>query len=185
MEVCVRSRTVGNVVILTALMFALAAPAAAQTRASSSSSSGSGDSTLVGVGLSFLNGGGASGVGVAADVRLPDLKSTDILGLGIVGDVGLNREFGASIITVGGGVRATFKIQSNPKIMPYGQFLIGIEHCCGQTELYFGPGFGLDFAFKDTMNFRGQLDFRHVNTPVVGFNETRFWFGVSFPLGKS
>jgi hypothetical protein len=177
----VRSRTVAKITILTALMFALAAPAAAQNR--NKPGNDADDKPLFGVGLSFLHDAGATATGIAADIRLPDFNKSDNFGLGIVGDVGFNHFSGATILSIGGGVRATFK-PMNQKLRPFIQVLIGIEHCCGETDLYFSPGGGIDFAINPNLNVRAQIDFRHVNGPI-GFNETRFWFGVSLPLGGS
>jgi hypothetical protein len=183
MEVCVRSRTVARVLILTAFMFALAVPAAAQQSRNIKPGKDADDLPLFGVGLSFLHATGSTATGIAADVRLPDFNRSDSFGWGIVGDVGFNHFSGATILSVGGGVRITFK-PINDKLRPFAQVLIGIEHCCGSTDLYFAPGGGVDFAINRKLNVRAQIDFRHVNA-TVGFNETRFWFGVSLPLGGS
>ncbi len=48
-----------------------------------------------------------------------------------LGEFGITHfEFG-NVTSFQGGGRIVFNMQSNPKVKPFGQFLAGIEHCCG------------------------------------------------------
>ena len=46
--------------------------------------------------------------------------------------------------TVMGGGRYTFN--TSGKVVPYGQFVVGLVHCCGDTDFEPGLGFGVDVA---------------------------------------
>jgi hypothetical protein len=154
---------------------ALAAPVSAQ-QPNRPVSGGDETSMLFAGGLTFLDWG-ETGVGVAANVLFNTLKVTGTGRIGIVGDVGLNHFDGATVSTVMGGGRYTFT--TSGKVIPYGQFLVGIVHCCGDTDFDPALGFGADIAWKPNLNFRGEVQFIFEDQ-----NATRWFFGVSTPIKK-
>lgn len=163
---------------LSALAAALivAAPAAAQQP--NRPLTGGNDSTvLVGAGLTFMNVSSDTGVGGAVNVLFNTLKVTGSGRIGVVGDVGLNHFDGGTISTVMGGARYTFTTQG--KVVPYGQFLVGIVHCCGDTDFDPAIGFGADIAWKPSLNFRGEVSFI-----LDDYTATRWFIGVSLPVQK-
>ena len=87
---------------------------------------------------------------------------------------------GATVTSYLGGIRVRGNL--NDKIAPFGQFLVGAEHCCGSTETTFQPGVGIDFAINPTLNFRAQVDFRTVRYAEDDLNSQRYTFGISIPL---
>jgi hypothetical protein len=134
-------------------------------------------SVLAAVGLTFMNYG-QTGIGAAGNVLFNTLKTTGSGRIGVVGDVGLNHFDGGTVITVMGGGRYTFTTEG--KIIPYGQFLLGITHQPFDTAFNPAIGFGADFAWKENLNFRAEISFifHEFEDP------TRFFFGVSTPMKK-
>lgn len=140
--------------------------------------SGGDDSTvLFGAGITFMNVAEQTGIGVAANGLFNTLKTTGNGRIGIVGDFGLNDFDGGTVVTVMGGARYTFTTQG--KVAPYGQLLVGLVHCCGDTDFDPSLGFGIDVAWKPNLNFRGELSFIFEEEDAA-----RFFFGVSMPLSK-
>ena len=180
MEVCVRIRTVTGLLMGVALVLVLAAPAAAQAKKSSASDA---DKPLFGVGLSFLHGEGETGKGFTADVLIKNFKSTDKMAIGVLGDVGFYHftdEWDSSFM---GGVRVTGT--SNAKVMPFGQFLIGIEHGGGATDTAFEPGGGVDVPLSNQkFNFRVAIGIRFIKGDFKTFHATKFTVGISCPIGN-
>lgn len=134
----------------------------------------------LGAGLSFLHDDGATATGITIDyssVKAAADKAT----FGFVGDFGLNHFDGATVTSYQGGVRVG--IPGNAKVHPFAQFVIGAEHCCSSTNLTYQPGVGVDIPINPTLNFRAQIDFRTVRVDGEGFNEQRYTFGVSMPVG--
>jgi hypothetical protein len=154
---------------------ATAAPAAAQ-QPNRPASGGDESTVLFAGGLTFLDWG-ETGVGAAANVLFNTLKVTGNGRIGVVGDIGLNHFEGATVSTVMGGARYTFT--TSGKVVPYGQFLVGIVHCCGDTDFDPAIGFGADIAWKPNLNFRGE-----VQIILEEQNATRWFFGVSTPIKK-
>lgn len=150
-----------------ALMAVSAVPAAAQG--------------TVGVGLSFLHDDGATATGLMVDYSTAKPEAGKVA-VGLVGDLGLNHFDGANVTSFLGGVRVAG--MAGEKASVFGQFLIGAEHCCGSTDLAFQPGVGVDIPLTPTLNFRFQLDFRTVRFAGNNFNEQRYTFGVSLPIGS-
>ena len=139
---------------------------------------GGNDSTvLVGAGLTFMNVAESTGVGVAGNVLFNTLKTTGSGRIGIVADLGLNDFDGGTVTTLMGGARYTFTTKG--KVVPYGQFVVGLVHCCGDTDFDPGLGFGVDVAWKPNLNFRGELSFIFADESAA-----RFFFGVSLPVHK-
>jgi hypothetical protein len=177
MEDRMRGRKARSALLGLVFTLALAAPARAQ-QPSRPLSGGNEQAMLVGLGISFLNAGDQTGFGIGANALFNALTMTELGRIGIVGDFGVNWFDGATITTVGGGARLTFT--TSGKYSPYGQFLLGIAHCCGETE--FGPaiGFGIDIAWKPEFNFRGEVQFNFAGPG----DSTRWFFGASLPISK-
>jgi hypothetical protein len=155
---------------------AVAAPVSAQ-QPSRPVSGGDETTMLFAGGLTFLNWGD-TGVGAAANVLFNTLKVTGTGRIGIVGDVGLNHFEGATVSTIMGGGRYTFT--TSGKVVPYGQFLVGIVHTPGDTDFNPSLGLGVDIAWRPNLNFRGEVSFifHEFDDP------TRWFFGVSTPIKK-
>lgn len=178
-----RIRTVVGVCVTSAFAALIAVPAMAQTKpAASSTMTSSNDPAVVAAGISFLHDDATTAAGFAVDVA-KDFMHNDRIGIGGVGDFGLNHFDGATVTSYMGGARVNFLIP-DAKVKPFAQFLIGAEHCCGTTDFAQQLGGGVDIAINPKFNFRAQIDFwRHVKDDFGSFNEQRFWFGVSMPVG--
>lgn len=179
-------KVVGILAALT-LALAIAAPAAAQN-----------NGVLFGAGVSFLNDEGETATGFAIDVK-KDVKTTDKLGIGVFGDFGWYRDkedddFTTKIMTIMGGVRASFRNQS--KATPYAQLGIGVARfsasgdfcddiggCESESDMAMAPGFGVDVAINDKWNFRAAFDL--IVVFFEGESETvkRFTIGISTRIG--
>lgn len=160
-----RIGNVKSVVCGAALLLATAVPAFAQG--------------TLGAGLSFLHDDGATATGITVDysnVKAAADKAT----VGFVGDFGLNHFDGATVTSYMGGVRVG--IPGNAKVHPFAQFVLGAEHCCGDSNFALQPGVGVDIPINPTLNFRAQIDFRTVRVDGASFNEQRYTFGVSVPV---
>jgi hypothetical protein len=159
-----------------AATLALAAPAAAQ-QPNRPVTGGDTSTVLVGAGVTFLDWG-STGVGGAANVLFNTLKVTGTGRIGVVGDLGLNHFDGGNALTALGGARYTFTTEG--KIIPYGQFLVGVLHSPGYNDFVPALGFGADIAWKENLNFRGEVQFIFTDFD----DATRWFFGVSLPVKK-
>jgi opacity protein-like surface antigen len=159
-----------------AFVLALAAPAAAQAP-SQPATGGDEESMLLGLGLTFMNMSESTGVGFNANMLFNSLTENETGRLGVVGDLGFNRFSGATVTTVMGGLRYTF--ETNGRVLPYGQFLVGVMHCCDDTDFVPSIGAGLDVAWLENVNFRGELSFIFSDA-----NAARFFLGVSLPIAR-
>jgi len=156
---------------------------------------------LVGVGISFLDDVSATGVGFAVDLA-QRVKVLNKISLAVVGDVGLNFFDFETVTMVQAGVRVNFTTP-NVKVKPFAQGLAGWAHfnasdcsgpSCINNEFVFTPGGGIDLALNDRVNFRGQLDFPMFSRgpfdlPAgfdtdIGEHDVRFWFGISYQVGR-
>lgn len=156
---------VKTILASSSLLLALAVPAAAQGQ--------------LGAGISFLHDSSETAPGFTVDYAYPIVPLTRGA-IAVVGDFGLNKFDGATATSYLGGIRVRGNL--NDKIAPFGQFLVGAEHCCGSTDTTFQPGVGIDFAINPTLNFRAQVDFRTVRYPEDDLNSQRYTFGISIPL---
>ena len=138
---------------------------------------GDSHTVLVGAGVTFLNVSESTGFGVAGNALFNTLKTTGNGRIGIVADLGLNHFDGGTVTTIMGGARYTFT--TSGKVVPYGQFLVGFVHCCGDTDFDPNIGFGVDVAWRPNLNFRGEISFI-----LADPDATRFFFGVSLPINK-
>lgn len=149
-----------------ALVGAMAAPAAAQ-----------GNGTTVGANLTFLRDSEETGAGFLVDAAKA-LNPT----VAVVGEFGLNSFDGFTLTSYQGGVRFLPAVQAS--VQPFLQALVGLEHCCEQNAFAFQIGGGVQVPINAKLNFRAQYDFRRASYDGTGFNENRFGFGVSFPVGQ-
>jgi hypothetical protein len=126
---------------------------------------------------SFLSQQAAGAPGQPGDSLLSGL------GFDVVGEVGFDHGGGATLLSFLGGLRVTVALQAKPKLSPFFQFLVGIEHCgvCQYNAFSFQPGFGAVYALKPRLGLVVQLDFRLVPSSE---NEIRISGGVSIPIGK-
>jgi len=159
-----------------AFVAALAAPAAAQTQ-QQPLTGGDDQSMLIGLGLTFLNVSDSTGVGANANVLFNTLDASENGRLGVVGDFGINDFDGGTLTTLMGGIRYTFN--ATGRVLPYGQVLVGIAHCCSDTDFVPSLGGGVDVAWRDNLNFRGELAFHFTDATA-----TRFFLGISLPVSK-
>ena len=161
-----------------ALLLALATPVSAQQQTPARPVTGGDEQTmLVGVGLTFMDVSDSTGIGAAANVLFNALRTNETGRLGIVGDFGINDFDGGTIVTAMGGPRFTFNTQG--RVLPYAQFLVGLSRCCGDTDFVPAIGGGIDVAFRPNLNFRGEIQFIFDDA-----NATRFFLGVSLPINK-
>ena len=170
-----RMRNVMTACALVATL-AVAAPVAAQ-QPNRPLTGGDNNTVLAGLGVSFLNWGD-TGIGAAGNVLFNTLKTTGSGRIGIVGDAGFNHFDGGNVFTIMGGPRFTFN--TSGKVIPYGQFLLGIVHTPGDNEFDPSLGFGADIAWKPNLNFRGEVSFIFSDYD----DATRWFFGVSLPMNK-
>jgi len=171
----VRIVNVKAVFASSALLLALAAPAAAQGQSGAASSV---PQPELGAGLSFLDSSD-TGTGITVDYGHPVVPFT-WGALSAVGDLGLNHFDGATVSSYLGGVRVKGNVA--PRISPFGQFLVGAEHCCGVTDFTLQPGVGVDVAINRMLNVRAQVDFRTVQAEQGNVNTQRYTFGVVLPI---
>jgi hypothetical protein len=158
------------------LVLALATPAAAQQPAQPVTG-GDEQTMLIAAGLSFMNVSESTGIGFGVNALFNALRVSETGRFGIVGDFGINDFEGGTITTVMGGGRYTFNTAG--RVLPFGQFMVGIVHCCDDTDFQPAIGGGIDVAWRPNVNFRGQIDF------IFGdADATRFLIGVSFPINK-
>jgi hypothetical protein len=160
-----------------ALTLGLALPASAQQQPPQPVSGGDDQTMLVGLGLTFMNISESTGVGIGVNALFNALETNETGRLGIVGDLGLNDFDGGTYLTFMGGPRFTFNTAG--KVLPYAQFLVGLTHCCGDTDFAPALGGGIDVAWRPNLNFRGEIQF-FLDDP----DATRFFLGVSLPINK-
>lgn len=172
-----------------ALVLALAAPAAAQGQ--------------LGAGVSFLHDE-ETGTGFTVDYSRV-FRPMEPGNLGWVADLSLHNFDGGRVTSIMGGVR--YGRPANERVDWFGQALIGIARSsptgdladlceeledefdedlgCSSTDLAFAPGVGINVALTPRVNFRAQFDLMFIATPEESTTATRFWFGVSFPIGNT
>jgi hypothetical protein len=105
--------------------------------------------------------------------------------VGIVGEVGFNHFSDATVASVLGGARVRIPIQDD-RFLPFAELMLGLYHCgvCNENDLALQGGGGVDFQLPRRRSFRlrAQLDFRHVFTPLAGFDALRLSGGIVLPL---
>ena len=178
-----RIKSVASLVIGTAVIVALAAPASAQARpstpAKSSMSSSTSDKGEVGIAYSFLHLDGVNQGGGFDAYYARNFRQTDMGSLAFVGDFSLNHGGGFTTTFYTGGLRVNFKTKSKVKF--YGQVTLGVVHDDTAFTMLFGGG------AKFPVN-HGKFDaYTQVDFPVAFFsNDTtsgvRWNIGVAFPI---
>lgn len=171
-----RISTVMTLCAAAALVLGLTAPVAAQ-QPSQPVSGGDEQTMLVGLGLTFLNVADDTGAGFAANTLFNALETNETGRLGIVGDFGVNDFRAGTFVTLMAGPRFTFNTEG--KVLPYAQFLVGFTHFLDDTDFAPAIGGGIDVAWRPRLNFRGELQF-FLNDPEA----VRFFLGVSLPINK-
>jgi hypothetical protein len=155
---------VKTVLATSALLLALASPAAAQGQ--------------LGVGVAWLDSGD-TGTGITVDYSYPIIPFTKGT-MSVVGDLGLNKFVGATVSSYLGGVR--FRTSLARRVSAFGQFLAGVERCCGSTDTALQPGVGIEVSVHPMLNLRAQVDFRTVQLEGDDAGGQRYTFGASLPI---
>jgi hypothetical protein len=176
-------KSVASLVIGTAFIAAVAAPALAQARPStpaksSATASSSSDKGELGVAYSFLHLGGENAGGGFDAYFAKNFRSNSMGSLAIVGDFSFNHGNGGSIEFYTGGVRQTFKTKSKLKV--YGQATLGLVHDDNAFVLIFGGG--VKYPIHPKIDFFSQVDF-----PIAFFSGdtqggVRWNIGVAIPI---
>jgi len=116
-----------------------------------------------------------------------DVASTlkrDVPFIGPVGEVGFNHFDGGTVVSVMGGLRV--RANTDYWVLPYGQFILGLDHCgvCDSNDFALQGGGGVDFrTASPNVRIRVQFDLRHVFA-TSGFNAGRLSAGIVLPLNK-
>src|ERR1022692_4879312 len=124
----------------------------------------------------FAQPKGAAGAG-AGESALTSIR------LSVVGEVGVAHGGGATLLSFQGGIRIKMGLRAIPKLVPFTQVLLGLEHCgaCQYNAFSIQPGFGVVYCLKRRLGLVGQLDFRLVPSSE---NELLISGGGSIPFGK-
>ncbi len=139
----------------------------------------------IGAGLSmqFDDTADSTGIGFTADVRRDFRPMGPSANLGWVADFSLHSFGDDDFTTVGflGGIAVN--VPANDTVSFYGQFLLGIEHCCETNAFAIQPGAGINFQLTPTLGIRGAFDYRRAKYNEVWFGTPRIWFGITALLG--
>jgi opacity protein-like surface antigen len=196
MEVPVRTRFVVRLLAGTALLLAIATPAAGQ---------GAAPGVLLGGGVSFLIDE-ETATGLSVNVN-KDIHNQGQAAIGVAGDFGLHRfsrsflgaEASATITTFLVGPRVTST--PNGALAPFGQFMIGFARAGVSLEFDgdeildesasgfgFSVGGGLNMKATDNLNFLVQVDYQHFSLEAEGATVSggvvRFLVGVSTRIAR-
>lgn len=199
MEVYVRMQTALRLTIGTALVFALATPAATQGTAQPGG-------ILLGAGVSFLVDSESTAKGFSVNVN-KDIRSQGKIAVGLAGDFGWHKltesaegiDASATVTSFLVGPRITST--ANETFSPFGQFMVGFGRVGVSVELdgedlgsVSGSGFGfsigggLNLKTSDRVNFLVQVDYVRFTIEIEGESAsggvTRFLLGISTRLGK-
>lgn len=178
-------RTTASVLLAGGLMLAVPAPAAAQVlpaRVNTPASRAA--QPQIWASFAPLRDSGRWLLGGAAGgrLRLPGVVSFGRLQPWLVAEAGAHYSGAGTyaIVTVLGGFGATLRTRG--RVAPFGQFVMGLERCCGENAMAFQPGGGIDYWLTPMFAVRGQIDFRIARYSGENFNETRLAFGVVVPF---
>jgi hypothetical protein len=180
----VRTATLRSLILGTAFLVTLSAPAAAQIPAATSS----GSDSEFGLMYSYLHFGYAgANFGVNADYGKILTKPSGGWGLrwGAKGDVGFHHFSGYSFGTFQGGATLTSE-KYLPRLKPYLEALVGIGHFTGvgsSTDTLLTLGFGGDIPLAGkAFDLRIQID--SVHDFFSGGNDVawRYSVGVAVPI---
>src|SRR5262245_40436238 len=135
--------------------------------------------------LVYHETGETSGVGAHFDIA--STVKRDVPFLGVMGEIGVNHFDRGTVSDFMGGARLRFP-NASPRVLPFGQFLLGLYHCgiCNINDFAIQGGGGLDFKAvpSGAIRIRAQLDFRHVFDDVQSFSPVRASAGVVIPLNR-
>lgn len=167
-----RNWTVKSTLLGLALTTLVATSAAAQTTSGG---------MRVGAGLSMQFDDGTTGIGVTADVRGDLMPMGASGGLGWVGDFSLHKFDGFTTVGLLGGIG--FSGSGGERVSFYGQFLVGLEHCCETNAFAIQPGGGVNINLTPAIDLRVGFDYRSARYNGTWFGTPRLWFGISKVLG--
>lgn len=141
------------------------------------------DAKEVAVGITTLTENYGTGVGAEGDFLFP-LSTSRTMTFGGVVDGSFNKFSGFYEATVLGGVRIISN--GHGSIRPFGQFLVGVEHCniCGSTDPSFEPGGGLDLKLGNgsSVSIRAEVGYRITPSDIRTYKEFHFFGGIAFAL---
>jgi hypothetical protein len=169
-------------VALGLLLLGIGAPAMAQSQHPTATT----DSGTIGLGLTALHENYGTGKGGEIDLQVAGFKADSRLGMGLVIDGSFNLFDGFTETTMMGGVR--FALRSNARIRPFGQLLVGVEHCdaCKTTDPTIEPAVGVDVALSRSgrLSVRGEAGYRVTPSDGRTFKETHVLVGISVRPGR-
>ena len=79
-----------------------------------------------------------------------------------------------------GGAMVVFP--GNKQLTPFGEGLVGLQFCCGETDMQFHIGGGVDININKPYWLRASLRYRRVSFDGGSLGETFFTGGVVIPL---
>ncbi len=119
-----------------------------------------------------------------------DLAATvkrDVPYIGVIGEIGVNHFYTATISSFMGGARVRFP-NAGVRVLPFVQFAAGLYHCgvCDINDFAIQGGGGVDFKLvsTDAVRVRAQVDIRHVFDTFSAVTPLRVSAGVVFPLNR-
>ena len=172
-------------ILVSALLLVTAASAFAQPprrRPTQAPTPVGSDSKEVAIGITTLSENYGTGVGAEGDLLFPFSTGRSATIGGVV-DGSFNKFSGFYELTVLGGVRIIGN--ASRLIHPFGQFLVGVEHCniCGSTDPSFEPGGGLDLRLGGSnTKIRLEAGYRITPSDIRTYKEFHFFGGVAFAL---
>lgn len=140
------------------------------------------DAREVAVGITTLTENYGTGVGAEGDFLFP-LSTSPTMTFGGVVDGSFNKFSGFYEATVLGGVRIISN--GHGSVRPFGQFLVGVEHCniCAATDPSFEPGGGVDLKLsRSNVSIRAEVGYRITPSDIRTYKEFHFFGGVAFAL---
>ncbi len=78
---------------------------------------------------------------------------------------------------------AMFVLPGNQRLTPFGEGLVGFQFCCGETDLQFHVGGGVDIDIQKPYWLRASVGFRRIFFDGGSLGETFFTGGIVIPLG--
>lgn len=78
---------------------------------------------------------------------------------------------------------AMFVFPGNQRLTPFGEGLVGFQFCCGETDLQFHVGGGVDIDIQKPYWVRASVGFRRIRFDGGSLGETFFTGGIVIPLG--
>ena len=140
------------------------------------------DAKEVAIGFTTLTENYGTGVGAEGDLLFPFSNSRTTTFGGVV-DGNFNKFSGFYELSVLGGVRIIGT--ASRSIHPFGQFLVGVEHCniCASTDPSFEPGGGLDLRLSGSnTKIRLEAGYRITPSDIRTYKEFHFFGGIAFAL---